>query len=130
MRSWHACAGCICKLMYNCGGFSLDLAMAGCLTMGVKAGVDPTVLVEVFQKCALGRNFAMQRRLPETLFRGNFEPRFALEVAYKDMSLDMELSGTLGVPMSLTEVCGKERFEAMSRGWGDGDSSIFLTLQD
>ena len=72
--------------------------MAECLTVGVNAGVDPTALVEVFQKCALGRNCAIQRRLPETLFRGNFEPRFAVKVAYRDMFLATELGGIVGVP--------------------------------
>ena len=123
-------AGCICKLMHNCAGFSLDLAMMECLTLGVKAGVDPAVIVEVFQKCALGRNFAMQRRLPETLFRGDFDPRFALKIAYKDMALATELGRTYGVPMGLTEVSERDMSEAMDRGWSTRDSSIFMTLQE
>ena len=123
-------AGCVCKIAHNCAGFSLDMATVECLTMGVSAGVDPAVLVEVFQRCAIGRNFNLHTRLPDTLFSGDFEPRFALRTALKDMRLATELAEQLGVPMNLTEVCQTEMEEAMTRGWGDLDSSAFLRLQE
>ena len=123
-------AGCVCKIAHNCATFSLDMATAECLTMGVRAGVEPAVLVEVFQKCAIGRNFNLHTRLPDTLFSGDFAPRFALKTALKDMRLATELAAHHGVPMTLTEVCQAEMEEAMSRGWGDMDSSAFLRLQE
>ena len=123
-------AGCVCKIAHNCAGFSLDMATVECLTMGVRAGVDPSVLVEVFQKCAIGRNFNLHTRLPDTLFSGDFEPRFALKTAMKDMRLATELADHYGVPMNLTEVCQAEMEEAMSRGWDGLDSSAFLRLQE
>ena len=123
-------AGCVCKIAHNCAGFSLDMATIECLTMGVRAGVDPSVLLEVFQKCAIGRNFNIHTRLPDTLFSGDFEPRFALKTALKDMRLATELAEHYGVPMNLTDVCQAEMEEAMTRGWSDLDSSAFLRLQE
>jgi 3-hydroxyisobutyrate dehydrogenase len=123
-------AGSICKLMHNCAGFSVSLAMVECLALGTKAGVDPGVMIEVFQKCALGSAFQLHTRLPETLFRGNFEPRFAMSVAHKDMVLAAELARIHDVPMRLAEVSEQDMASAMSKGWGDRDSSIFLTLQE
>ena len=123
-------AGCVCKIAHNCAGFSLDMATIECLTMGARAGVEPSVLVEVFQKCAIGRNFNLHTRLPDTLFSGDFEPRFALKTAMKDMRLATELAASYGVPMNLTKVCEEEMEEAMTRGWADLDSSAFLRLQE
>ena len=123
-------AGCVCKIAHNCAGFSLDMATVECLTMGVRAGVDPSVLVEVFQRCAIGRNFNLHTRLPDTLFSGDFEPRFALRTAMKDMRLATELAEHYDVPMNLTAVCQAEMEEAMVRGWGGLDSSAFLRLQE
>ena len=123
-------AGCVCKIAHNCATFSLDLATVECLTMGVRAGVDPSVLVEVFQKCAIGRNFNLHTRLPDTLFSGDFEPRFALKTAMKDMRLATELAEHYGVQMNLTEVCQAEMEEAVRRGWAALDSSAFLRLQE
>ena len=123
-------AGCVCKIAHNCAGFSLDMAMAECLTLGARAGVEPSVLIEVFQRCAIGRNFNLHTRLPDTLFSGDFEPRFALKTAMKDMRLATELAEHHDVPMNLTAICQAEMEEAMTRGWGDLDSSSFLRLQE
>ena len=124
-------AGCVCKLMHNCALFSVDLAMVECLTVGIKAGVDPATMIEVFQKCGLGRNFGIQVRLPGTLFRGDFDPpRFALKLAGKDIRLATELARAHDVPIPVAELCEAEISEAMSRQWDSRDSSIFLTLQE
>ena len=123
-------AGCVCKLAHNCAGFSINLAMVECMTLAVKAGVDPATLVDVFQRCAIGRRFDLHVRLPATLFQGDFDPRFALKVANKDMTLATELAQSLGVPMRLAEASAAQMSEAMSRGMGEQDSSVFLTLQE
>ena len=41
--------GSISKLMHNAASFTLDLLMAECWTAGVKAGVAPETIVEVFK---------------------------------------------------------------------------------
>ena len=130
MRVGPIGSGCVGKVMHNCAIFSLEQAMIECLTLGVKAGVEPAVMVEVFQKAALGRNMGLHVRLPATLFRGDFDARFALRVAYKDMSLATEMAGLHDVSMPVTEATERAMAEAMERGWADRDSSIFLTLQE
>ena len=122
--------GTICKLMHNSASLSMMLTMVQCLTTGVKAGVNAATIVEVFQKCALGRNFDLQTRLPNTLFKGDFDPRFSLKLAYKDLKLAMEIADKFNVPFSIPEICEKEMSQAISRGLDMKDSSIFLTMQE
>ena len=123
-------AGCVCKIAHNSASFSIDLAMVECLTLGVSAGIDPAVMVNVFQRCAVGRNFGIQVRLPDTFFSGDFDPRFALKLARKDIGLATALARKRGVPMPIVDLCEAEMSEAVSRGWADRDSSVFLTLQE
>lgn len=123
-------AGCVCKIAHNSAAFSVELAMVECLTLGISAGIDPAVMVKVFQRCAVGRNFGIQVRLPDTLFSGDFDPRFALKLARKDIGLATALAREHDVPMPVVELCEAEMSEAVSRGWADRDSSIFLTLQE
>lgn len=120
----------ICKMLHNCAVFCANLAMMECFTAGVKAGVPPATIIETFQKSGLGRNLDLQTAMPATLFRGNFQPRFAMKTAHKDMKLAIELARETGVPMHLAEMVEAEMAEAMSRGWGDKDNTIFLTLQE
>src|SRR4030095_9417283 len=66
---------------------TLDLTMAECWTVGVKAGVAPQTLVDVFTNAALGHMMSLKVRLPATYLRGNFDPRFSLTLARKDLGL-------------------------------------------
>ena len=72
----------------------------------------------------------MWGRLPDTLFRGDFDARFALKTAHKDLRLGEELAEAYDVTMPLAEICRELYAQAMSRGWEDSDSSIVLTLQE
>ena len=123
-------SGCVGKITHNCAIFSLEQAMLECLTLGVKAGVSPIAMVKVFQQAALGRNMGLHVRLPATLFKGDFEARFALRIAHKDMLLAKEMAQIHDVPMAVTDVTERAMKEAVDRGWEHLDSSIFLTLQE
>ena len=123
-------AGSICKVTHNSASFARSLAVMECLTLGVKAGVEPSVLLEVFQKCALGANFDLHVRMPATIFSGDFDPRFALKIARKDIGLAAELAEQYDVPTEVVSACERQMAEAMARGLGDRDSSVFLTLQE
>jgi 3-hydroxyisobutyrate dehydrogenase len=59
--------GSVGKLMHNCASFSLDLVMAEYWTAGVKAGVAPETLVDVFMNAALGHMMSLKVRLPATI---------------------------------------------------------------
>ena len=123
-------SGSIAKILHNCATFTLDLVMAECWTTAVKAGVDPGVIVDVFNQAAIGHMMSLKVRLPATYLRGDFEPRFSLALARKDLGLALELARAVEVPMRLGGLCEQELADAMARGWADRDSSIFLTLQE
>jgi 3-hydroxyisobutyrate dehydrogenase len=120
----------ICKVLHNCAVFCANWATIECLTTGVKAGVEAATLIEVFQKSGLGRNLDLQVAMPATLFRGNFQPRFAMKTARKDMALATQLACSVNVPMHMSQLCEAEMAEAIHRGWGNLDNTIFLTLQE
>lgn len=122
--------GCVAKIMHNCASFTLDLVMAECWTVGVKAGIDPAMIVDVFNQAALGHMMSLKVRLPATYLRGNFEPRFSLALARKDLGLALELARDTQVPMRLSALCEQEMIEAVGRGWANRDASVFLTLQE
>ncbi|HEX3537165.1 MAG TPA: NAD(P)-dependent oxidoreductase [Stellaceae bacterium] len=122
--------GCVAKIMHNSATFTLDLVMAECWTTAVKAGVDAATIVRVFNEAALGRMMNLKVRLPATYFRGEFEPRFSLALARKDLGLALDLARATKTPMRLAALCEAEMVEAIGRGWAGRDASIFLTLQE
>ena len=124
-------AGSVTKIVHNALAMSIDLLLAECMTLGVKAGVSVPRLIEAFsQGCIVNENMSFAKRLPETLFKGDFTARFALRLAHKDFGLAAELSAKHTVPTRLIDLCQAELLEAMNRGWGDYDRTISSTLQE
>jgi 3-hydroxyisobutyrate dehydrogenase len=122
--------GSIAKIMHNCASFTLDMLLAECWTTGVKAGIDAATIVRVFNEAALGQQMSLKVRLPATYLRGDFNPRFSLALARKDLGLAMDLARETKTPMRLAALCEQELLEAVGRGWADRDASIALTLQE
>lgn len=122
--------GSIAKILHNSATFTLDLVMAECWTTGVKAGIDAATIVKVFTEAALGHQMNLKVRLPATYLRGNFDARFSLALAHKDLGLALDLARETGTPMRLNALAKAEMDEAVTRGWARRDASIFLTLQE
>jgi 3-hydroxyisobutyrate dehydrogenase len=123
--------GSVTKIVHNALAMSIDLVLTECLTLGARAGVAVPRLIEAFgQGCIISDNMSFTKRLPATLFRGDFTARFALQLAYKDFRLAAELAAQHGVPTRLLELCRLELLEAMQRGWGDNDRTKASTLQE
>ncbi len=68
------------------------------LAMGVKAGVDPKVMIEVIN-AGTGRNSATVDKFPRSILTGTFAHGFATGLSYKDVRLCVDEAEALGVPM-------------------------------
>ena len=124
-------SGSIAKLMHNCIGYGLQTIVAECLTLGVKAGVDPEPLFEAISNGSVGRGSSFANTYPNTFLAGNFDPpSFALRLAHKDVSLALELGREYGVPMSVGNIAHQELTAALNRGWADLDSRVAMRLQE
>src|SRR5947207_11298065 len=124
-------AGSVTKLVHNALAMSIDLLLAECLTLGAKAGVAVPRLVEAFRAGNIvSHTMTFTKRMPATLFRGDFAARFALALAYKDFRLAGDLATQHGVPTRLLDLCQMELQEAMNRGWGGQDRIKASTLQE
>jgi 3-hydroxyisobutyrate dehydrogenase len=123
-------AGSIAKLVHNAAGYAIHCAVAEVFTMGVKAGVEPLALWSAIRQGALGRKRTFER-MADNFLQAKFDPpEFALNLAFKDVTLATELAREIGVPMRLTSLAHAEMAEAINRGWGAKDSRVFLLLQE
>ena len=76
---------------------SLAIA-AEAMAMGVKAGVDPAVMLEVLNASS-GRNSATQDKIPKHVLNRKFDFGFANALSFKDVRLCLDEAEALGVPM-------------------------------
>jgi 3-hydroxyisobutyrate dehydrogenase-like beta-hydroxyacid dehydrogenase len=66
--------------------------------MGVKAGLDPRVMVDVINVSS-GRNSATQDKFPRAVLPRTFDFGFATGLSYKDVRLCVDEAEAMGVPM-------------------------------
>lgn len=76
-----------------------SLAIASeALAMGVKAGVDPALMLDIINASS-GRNSATQDKIPRHVLNRKFDFGFANALSFKDVRLCLDEAEALGVPM-------------------------------
>jgi len=120
--------GAICKIVNNLIGMSVAVVLSEAFTLGVKAGVGPETLFEAVSKSS-GSTERM-RGFPNSLFKGNFEPGFQVDLAAKDVGLATDMGRDMGLPMELSNLVQQRYIEAQARGWGTLESSAVIRLQE
>ena len=66
--------------------------------MGVKAGLDAKVLIDIINASS-GRNSATQDKFPRAVLPGTFDFGFTTGLSYKDVRLCIEEAEAMGIPM-------------------------------
>ena len=88
----------IAKLANNLLAASAIVLTSEAVVMGVKAGLDAKVLIDIIN-AGSGRNSATQDKFPKAILPRTFDFGFATGLSYKDVRLCLEESEALGVPM-------------------------------
>lgn len=119
-------AGCTVKLINNMLSF-INLAAAGeGFLLGVKAGVDPELLLNVVSTSS-GNSNALKKILSAVL-PGEFGATFALDLAHKDLRLALELGEELGSPLTFGGVLINQFRQSVARGHGPLDVSAMVRV--
>ena len=89
--------GHLLKLINNLLSTTALAATYEALTLGVKGGLDPQMMVDVL-RVSTGTNHAIESKIPNYVLPGR-PMGFALDLSYKDVSLCVEAGEALQVPM-------------------------------
>ena len=86
------------KLANNLLAAAALVATSEVMAMGVKAGLDAKVLIDIINASS-GRNSATQDKFPRAVLPGTFDFGFTTGLSYKDVRLCVDEAEALGVPM-------------------------------
>jgi 2-hydroxymethylglutarate dehydrogenase len=121
-------SGNVVKLVNNLISLECNSAAAEGFALGVKAGIDPKLLLEII-KVSTGDNWCA-RQYPNTVFKGNFEPGFKISLAYKDIKLALELGQENGVPLPVGATVRKDLEDTIAAGFQEkGVDAVILTRE-
>lgn len=91
------------KLVNNFLSATALAATSEAMVMGVKAGLDPRVMLDVIN-AGSGMNTASRDKFPRAILPRTFDAGFATSLMLKDVKLCLAESNTLGVPNDLMSV--------------------------
>ncbi|HZK83820.1 MAG TPA: NAD(P)-dependent oxidoreductase [Desulfosporosinus sp.] len=105
-------------------------AAAEAFVLGTKLGLDPKVLLEIISVSS-GNSYALVAKMPNFVFKGQFEAGFAIDLQYKDLELAIQTAKEARVPMILTNVAQQVFEQARAAGLGREDiSAVIKPLED
>ena len=118
------------KLTNNYLSATANIATAEAMVMGVKAGLDPAIMVEVFNASS-GRNDSTMNKVPNSILNRRFDKSMKQRLLYKDVRLCMAEAEAMDVPMWLGNSVKQVLAFAVSQGTGDEPSvALIKYLED
>jgi 3-hydroxyisobutyrate dehydrogenase-like beta-hydroxyacid dehydrogenase len=94
------------KLANNLLSSTALVATSEAVVMGVKAGLDPTVMIEVIN-AGSGMNTASRDKFPRSILPRTFDFGFTTGLMVKDVRLCLEEAKSLGLSMEVAEAVGR-----------------------
>jgi 3-hydroxyisobutyrate dehydrogenase len=114
------------KILNNTLYAASMVASAEALVYGVKAGLDPQMMLDVINVSS-GRSYATMERIPQCVLDRSFPVRFTTELLHKDVKMCIEDAERIGAPMA---VCPSARqFLAFAITQGDGAKDNVHTIR-
>ncbi len=117
--------GQVIKLLNNLMSAGSLLLAGEVAAMGAKAGLDPTVMIDVFN-AGSGRSSATLDKYPKAILPGTFQLGFANRLMYKDVKLCLQLADAMGLTMPISQLIGQEWAAAMAETGADADFSTIV----
>ena len=114
------------KLTQNLIGALTCQAMAEGFVLARKAGLSPSLVLEVLQ-ASVARIPMIEAKLPLVLAR-HFEPHFSLKWMHKDLTLMLESARDLEVPLPTTALVHELFGAGIANGHGDEDFAAAVTV--
>jgi 3-hydroxyisobutyrate dehydrogenase-like beta-hydroxyacid dehydrogenase len=122
-------AGKTVKLVNNLVFGEIVAAVSEGVTLAVKSGVEPDLVLEVIGN-SLAANAVAGHIFPERVLPRDFSPKFRLDLESKDLALAQRLAQDNGAPFLLGALTASLFGTAVGRGLGGSDVSRLAELYE
>ncbi|MBV7482144.1 NAD(P)-dependent oxidoreductase [Bordetella sp. BOR01] len=116
----------VVKVINNTMAMGNLLVACEAFALGEALGVDSATLFDVLSESG-GRSMTFTKRFPPAL-KGDFEPRFKLELAEKDLALGLSMARQLGVQVPAATLVRDLFGQALEEGYGGKDAVALLAM--
>lgn len=110
------------KIINNTLYATTMVASSEALVYGVKAGLDPKMMLDVINVSS-GRSFATMERIPQCVLDRSFPVRFTTELLHKDIKMCIDEAEKIGAQMLVNPATRQFLAFAISQGDGQKDNA-------
>ena len=96
------------------------VASCEAIAMGVKAGLDPGLMVDVINSGS-GMNTATTQKFPRAILPGTFDYGFGMALMVKDVRLFLSEAESFGVPIEVAQAVGRMWDKALAEHGAESD---------
>ena len=118
--------GAMLKLVVNHILFLNQAAAIEGMVLGLKAGLDPEIMLDVITSGAASSDLIMARG--KDMLAGNFEPKGPVVMAVKDLGLSLESAKKLGVVLPMGALYMQFLLKALYNGWERNDATVVMRI--
>jgi 4-hydroxybutyrate dehydrogenase/sulfolactaldehyde 3-reductase len=115
------------KIINNFMSIANNVLTAEALTLAESIGVDITLAREVMSGTVAGQGH-MNTTYPAKVLKGDLDPAFMLDLAFKDIGLALDVAGDADVPVPLGEAARAQYALARSEGRGRQDWTAIYAM--
>jgi 3-hydroxyisobutyrate dehydrogenase-like beta-hydroxyacid dehydrogenase len=123
----HPGLGQLMKLANNYLSATAIVATAEAISLGVKGGLDPAVMLDVIN-AGTGRNTATEDKFPRQVLSGRYAAGFTTGLLTKDLDLCAAAAEALGVPMPVAAEVHAQWRHAVAELGADADITRIVAL--
>lgn len=102
-------------------------SLAEALVLGKKLGLDEKTMYNVISTSS-GNSYVVDAKLKKFILPNQFEPGFAMDVQYKDLTLAQEAARGVKMPIPMSATCTAVYEQARASGYGMEDMSAVIKL--
>ena len=117
----------VLKLANNILFATSIFATTEAIAMGVKAGLDPSLMIDAIQ-AGTGRNATTDLLMPDSVLTRSFDFGATIEILMKDVNLALEEGEKQGVPQPISQQVRQMMLLAVHKGWQQRDLSELVKL--
>ena len=118
------------QMMKLCNNLMAATSMAiaaEAITAGVKAGIDPAIMVDVINASS-GRNNATQDKFPRAVLNRTFDHGFATGLMFKDVKLCLEEIERMGLDLEVSKAVATTWKKSNDRFGADSDHTVIVKM--
>jgi 3-hydroxyisobutyrate dehydrogenase-like beta-hydroxyacid dehydrogenase len=118
--------GQMMKLINNLLSATATAATSEAVVLGVKAGLDPRVMIDVIN-AGSGRSTASEDKFPRSILPRSFDYGFAMGLMTKDVKLCVDEADAMGVPMWIGQAVKQMWLYGLAQGGPEQDFTALIT---